>query len=254
MTAASPGPGEVVVGGVFEAVVRVDADLTDTRFEDCTITDGAFESTNLRGARLSNCRLVRCRFPHADLRETIFEDCVFADPKTQQGASFAFGRLDEARFARCDLTHARFEGADLYAARFEDCNLLGAGFRRATFQRAFGRSVVRSAVDFLGCNLDLADLAGCDLSRSRFREADLSGADLEGGDSMRNRPVPSGDRRCPPGRSGPAPRRGERLGSAAARRLPERQDHRRPAVPPVGRHGRGRPTRLCTLGPPIEKV
>src|SRR5450432_1680594 len=111
MTTAKPAPGEHIAGGVFDAVVWDDADLSDIWFEDCAITDGAFASTIMRGARLVNCRLARCRFPHADLRETTFEDCVFADPKTQQGASFAFGRLDQSRFARCDLTHARFEGA-----------------------------------------------------------------------------------------------------------------------------------------------
>ncbi|MBS0411955.1 MAG: pentapeptide repeat-containing protein, partial [Proteobacteria bacterium] len=98
---------------------------------------------------------------------------------------FAFARLDEARFTRCDLTHARFEGADLYAVVMDACNLMGAAFPRASFTRAFGRSVVRAAATLTDCNFELADLSAvrlpaCDLSRSRFREADLSRADLEG--------------------------------------------------------------------------
>ncbi len=62
---------------------------------------------------------------------------------------------------------------------------MGARFARASFHRAFARSVVRTSVFFLDCNLELADLAGarlagCDLSASRLRETDLTGADLEG--------------------------------------------------------------------------
>ena len=129
-------------------------------------------------------------FPAADLREATFKTCGFADAEGQQGANFAFTRLDEAAFENCNLAHARFEGADLYAVRFTDCRLLGTRFARARFHRAFGRKVVRTAATFNDCNLDLADfsnvvLAGCDLSNSRFQEADLFGADLEGANLTR---------------------------------------------------------------------
>jgi len=69
MTTADSAKGTHLAGRVFEAVVWDDADLTDTWFEDCTITDGAFASATLRSARLVNCRLLRCRFSHADLRK-----------------------------------------------------------------------------------------------------------------------------------------------------------------------------------------
>ena len=150
-----PGPGERVEGRAFEAVAWDEADLTQTAFDRCAFSDSAFGNANLSGARFSRCRLLRAAFAHADLREAVFADCVFADPETQQGGDFAFCRLDEARFPQ------------------------------ARFHRAFGRKVVRAAVDFLKCNLELADLAdanlaACDLSGSRLREADIGGADLEG--------------------------------------------------------------------------
>ena len=178
MPAQAPSPGEI-----FEAPDWRGADLSDRVFHACTITDGDFANATVSAARFARCRLIRCAFTHADLREAVFEDCVFADPSTQSGANFAFARLDEARFARCDLTHARFEGSDLYATAFETCNLLGARFQRARFHRAFGRKIVRAAVAFIDCNLELADLSGaylaeCDFSRSRLRETDLSGCDL----------------------------------------------------------------------------
>jgi len=150
-----------------------------------TFADEDWSSLDLADARFDDCRLLRCKFAHADLREATFKNCGFADADGQKGANFAFARLDEASFENCNLAHARFEGADLYAARFKDCRLLGARFTRARFFRAFGRSVVRASVTFNDCNLDLADVAGlnlaaCDLSDSRFQAADLSGADLEG--------------------------------------------------------------------------
>ncbi len=159
----TPKAGDVVVGAAFE--------------------DEDWGGLDLAGARFETCRIVRCGFAHADLRETTFRDCGLADPG--QGANFAFARMDEATFENCDLTHARFDGADLYAARFTECRLLGATFSRARFHRAFGRSVVRSAVSFVDCNLELADLSGaglaaCELRDCRLRETDLSNADLTG--------------------------------------------------------------------------
>ena len=180
MTAPAPPHGVTLAAPDWRG-----ADLADHVFDACTIGDGDFTDAYLSGARFTRCRLTRGAFTHADAREVVFEDCVLADRSTQNGANFAFTRLDEARFRRCDLTHARFESADLYAAVFEDCNLLGARFSRARFHRAFGRNIVRSAVGFIACNLELADLSGaslgeCDFSRSRLRETDISGCNLEG--------------------------------------------------------------------------
>jgi fluoroquinolone resistance protein len=152
------------------------------------VIEGAtFAATVLRGARLERCRLVRCRFTHADLRETTFTDCRFSEPGSRDGARFAFSRLEEARFARCDLSQARFEGCELYDLRLETCQVLAAAFPRCTFARTFGRKVEKVAGEMIDCNLELADLSGLrlpggSLARSRLREADLSGADLEGAD------------------------------------------------------------------------
>jgi fluoroquinolone resistance protein len=157
---------------------------------DQAFADEDWSEHDLVGAHFENCRFLCCGFGRADLREAVFKNCGFADAEGQQGANFAFARLDEATFDNCNLAHARFEGADLYAVRFADCRLLGARFGRARFHRAFGRKVVRTVAAFTDCNLDLADLSGvglqgCDLSNSRFQEADLSGADLEGANLTR---------------------------------------------------------------------
>ena len=103
-------------GGRIEGQALSDADwaeaeLPDTVFVGCTIEGAGFAATVLEGARFERCRLIRCRFSHADLRETVFEDCQFADPAAQAGRGFAFSRLERRALARCDLTHARFEGS-----------------------------------------------------------------------------------------------------------------------------------------------
>ncbi|MBS0408745.1 MAG: pentapeptide repeat-containing protein, partial [Proteobacteria bacterium] len=56
-----------------------DADVSDGVFVGCQVTAAAFANTVLQGAHFQRCRLVRCRFPHADLREAVFEDCVFSE-------------------------------------------------------------------------------------------------------------------------------------------------------------------------------
>lgn len=164
-----------------------DADLTDAVFEDCTFADVQFQGVCLQGVRFKGCRIVRCRFAHADLREAVFEDCVCADDQGHVGPQFAFSRLEEARFARCDLSFARIERSALYGIEMETCNLRGAMFLKADFGRTFGRNVVRWSAVLKGCNLELADLTevrlpDCDLNSSSFREALLIDADLEGAD------------------------------------------------------------------------
>jgi len=149
------------------------------------LTEVQISGAVLDGARFKGCRLIRCRFARADLREAQFEDCVLSEG--QRGCEFAFGRLEEAKFVRCDLSFAKFDRVGFYGAVFETCNLRGAAFLKADFARAFGRSIVRWAGGFPGSRLELADLAELrlpagDFTGCSFREADLRDADLEGAD------------------------------------------------------------------------
>lgn len=145
---------------------------------------------SLRGALLTGCRLIRCRFAHADLREASFEGCSFADDEGHKGVEIAFSQLDEATFKGCDLSFARLDRTSAYGLACEDCNWRGASFVRVDFHRALGRSIVRCEGAFRGCNLELADLAelslpGGDLSGSSLREAVLARADLAGANLSR---------------------------------------------------------------------
>ena len=65
---------------------------------DQAFTDEDWTERDLAGERFENCRFLRCTFSRADLREAIFKTCGFADAEGQQGANFAFARLDEATF------------------------------------------------------------------------------------------------------------------------------------------------------------
>jgi fluoroquinolone resistance protein len=165
----------------------IDADLTDAVFEGCTLRDGHVQGAVLQGARFVGCRLIRCRFTHADLREVVFQECSFADDDGHVGAVFAFCRLEEARLRKCDMSFARFERSSLWGVEMEACNLRGSAFPRADFSRSFGRNVVQWAGAIKGCNLELADLTQLrlpkgDLNRCNLREAVLVDADLEGAD------------------------------------------------------------------------
>lgn len=182
-----PTAGAIIQGKTISGFDWADADLTEAVLVDCLIEDAQFGSVVLEGARFSRCRIVRGRFARADLRESQFEDCVLTDPATHAGVTFAFSRLDQARFLRCDMSFAQFDRSELYGATLEDCNLRGARFHRVDFTKSLGRGRIRASAAFRRCNFHLADLAeirlpGCDLSASQFREADLSGADLEDAD------------------------------------------------------------------------
>lgn len=164
-----------------------EADLTDAVFEDCAFTDSLAQGVCLRGARFTACRFVRGRFGHADLREAAFETCSFADDAGHTGVRFAFSRLDQAEFRRCDLSFARLERSDLYGIQMEDCNLRGAVFQKLDFSRTIGRADPMHAAVFRRCNLELADLEGldapgCELTGSSLREAVLADANLERAD------------------------------------------------------------------------
>lgn len=164
-----------------------DADLAGAALTDCVMRDVQFTGTCLQDARLTRCRLIRCRFANADLRDAIFENCSFIDDIAHAGAQFAFSRLEQTRFNRCDLSFAKFDRSALFGVEMDACNMRGAAFDKADFSRTFGRTLVKTMATMRGCNLEFADLNGarmpdCDLSGSNFREAVLFDANLEGAD------------------------------------------------------------------------
>jgi len=164
-----------------------DADLAGAVLTDCVMRDVQFTGTCLQDARLTRCRLIRCRFANADLRDAIFDNCSFIDDEGHVGAQFAFSRIEQTRFNRCDLSFAKFDRSTLFGVEIEACNLRGAVFDKADFSRTFGRTLVKTAATMRSCNFEFADLNGvrmpdCDLSGSSFREAVLFDANLEGAD------------------------------------------------------------------------
>ena len=180
-------PGTILNGTDLSDVDFSELDLSGATFDACTIVDANVSGTCFEGARFSKCSMIRSRFANVDFRDAIFEDCSFADDQGHIGAQFAFSRVEEARFYRCDLSFAKFERSELYGVEIETCNLRGAVFKKVDFARAFGSKVVKWAGAIKGCNLELADLAelrmpDCDLNNSRFREAVLFDADFEGAD------------------------------------------------------------------------
>lgn len=164
-----------------------DADIAGAVLTGCVMRDVQFTGTCLQDARLTGCRLIRSRFANVDMRDAVFENCSFIDDEGHVGAQFAFSRLEQTRFDRCDLSFAKYDRSALFAIELDACNMRGAAFHKADFGRSFGRTLVKTAATMRGCNLEFADLNGvrmpdCDLSGSNFREAVLFDADLEGAD------------------------------------------------------------------------
>lgn len=164
-----------------------DADLAGAKLTACVMRDVQFSGTCLQDARFDGCRFVRCRFANVDLRDAVFENCSFGDDSGHIGTQFAFSRIEQARFDRCDLSFAKFDRSSLFGIEFTACNLRGAVFHKADFFCAFSRKLVKSALKMRSCNLEFADLndarmPGGDLTGSNFREAILFDADLEDAD------------------------------------------------------------------------
>jgi fluoroquinolone resistance protein len=181
---------ELKAGGSYQGldlsnVDFAERDLSDASFDGCTLADAQLSAVIAQSARFIDCRLVRCRFAHADLRETVFTRCNFADPDSHSGVQIAFSQMDQARFEACDLSFADIDRTSAWAVVFAQSNLRGARFHRADFARLLGAKKVHTSASFLGCNLELCDLSeaqlsNCELTGSSLREADLTGADLTG--------------------------------------------------------------------------
>ena len=180
-------PGCIIEDADLSGVDFAEIDHAGATLTQCILRDVQFTGTCLQDARLTQVRLIRCRFANVDMRDAIFEDCSFIDDAGHTGAQFAFSRLDQARFRRCELSFAKIDRSTLFGVEFDACNMRGAEFHKADFSRTFGRKLVKTAATLRGCNLEFADLNGvrmpdCELSNSNFREAVLFDSDLEGAD------------------------------------------------------------------------
>lgn len=180
-------PGCVIENADLSGLDFAEIDMAGATLSKCVLRDVQLTGSCLQDARFAEVRLIRCRFANVDMRDAIFEDCSFIDDAGHTGTQFAFSRLDQARFRRCDLSFAKIDRSTLFGVEFDACNMRGAEFHKADFSRTFGRKLVKTAARMRGCNLEFADLNGvrmpdCDLSNSSFREAVLFDSDLEGAD------------------------------------------------------------------------
>lgn len=180
-------PGCTIANADLSGLDFAEIDLAGATLTKCVLRDVQFTGSCLQDVRFAGVHLIRCRFANVDMRDALFEDCSFIDDAGHIGAQFAFSRLDQSRFRRCDLSFAKIDRSTLFGIEFEGCNMRGAEFHKADFSRTFGRKLVKTAAALRGCNLEFADLNGirmpdCDLSNSCFREAVLFDSDLEGAD------------------------------------------------------------------------
>ena len=188
--AASPSRADVeawVGGGVpvvllgcnFDEMDLSTLDMSDWRFEGCSL-----KRTKLIGAGLESAAFEKCRGAFAN---------------------FAAARLTDASFRACDFNNASFTEASLSQVSFVGCKLVGIDLIRAKSTGTLFRETTLSAARLPGfsfrqarlegVDLSLAELSKCDfrevvfensslreahLVDARFEEADLRGADLGG--------------------------------------------------------------------------
>jgi uncharacterized protein YjbI with pentapeptide repeats len=119
--------------------------------------------TDLRGANLSQARLVRADLSATDLSgaKATEVNLIRADLR---GADISWAELNGAQLTGADLSGARLYGAKLGGAFLTDARLAQANLTQA---------------ELGGADLRRADLSDADLSGAELGEADLSGANLQ---------------------------------------------------------------------------
>jgi len=125
-------------------------------------------AADLRGADLSNYRLMFVDFSHANLEGATLND-----------TNFAFSDLSGANLREARMVRSMLGRAVANAANFERANLSSAVLRRASLQRTNLRGANLIEANLGGAYLNGADLTASCLVGASVVEADLSGATLD---------------------------------------------------------------------------
>jgi uncharacterized protein YjbI with pentapeptide repeats len=147
--------------------------------------------TDLRGANLSQARLIRADLSAADLSAVRATEVnlIRAD-------------LRAADLSWADLNGAQLTGADLSGARLYAAKLGGAFLTDARLAQA---NLTQAKLD--GADLRRADLSGADLNGAELGEADVSGANLQAARNLTQQQIEkakgSADTKLPEGRRMP---------------------------------------------------
>jgi len=145
-----------------------EANLSRSRWLECTIEQGTLSSAKLEGAFFSHCRLPKLAFDHVRAENIHFVETQLANADMRGFAARC------AFFRDCNLEHADLTGAYLYRAMLTGdppraMSLRGAKLNRAVLTQSY------IAADLEGANLRGAIAAYARLNQCSMQNADLSG-------------------------------------------------------------------------------
>ena len=154
------------------------ADLTNANLHGVKLVGADLTGANLTGADLTFTWIMRARFDHANLHAAVLQTVVTAEGmnnKPETAASFVGADLSETSAT------VHFSGDDMRGVNLRNS-------RQSVVLANQSMGMLRS--EYIGANLDGADLTGAQLGRitfafaklndAVFRDADLTGADFTG--------------------------------------------------------------------------
>jgi uncharacterized protein YjbI with pentapeptide repeats len=115
------------------------ADVTDTVFDNCDLSNTRFEEGILHRVHFKDCKLLGLDLSQANLKNVTFENCIlnissFIDAKLKQ-VLFEKSTLQTANFYDCHLEKATFDRCDLNDIDFTVTNLNGIDISSSFFER-----------------------------------------------------------------------------------------------------------------------
>jgi uncharacterized protein YjbI with pentapeptide repeats len=153
--------------------VFVSADLTNTIFEEATLSGAEFQksaqlfSTDFRGAKLEGARFeamaAMVNFSSADLSQAVF----------RKSNLFACN-CESATFVEADLSEVSVE-----MGKFRAANLRGAKFIKARVSDTDLSDAILEEADLTGANLERVTLAGANLRNAVLKDAIVSEDELK---------------------------------------------------------------------------
>jgi uncharacterized protein YjbI with pentapeptide repeats len=115
------------------------ADVTDTVFDNCDLSNTRFEEGIIHRVHFKDCKLLGLDLSQANLKNVTFENCIlnissFIDAKLKQ-VLFEKSTLHTANFYDCRLEKATFDQCDLNDIDFTVTSLNGIDISTSFFER-----------------------------------------------------------------------------------------------------------------------
>lgn len=111
------------IDGWFHEVRFIGTDLSETSWQDVTVTGGLLAGPQMPAARLSRVVFRGCKIDSVNLREADLADVAF------DGCLLRDADLSRARLERVSFPGSRLSGVDFSGAKLREVDLRGAGLQ-----------------------------------------------------------------------------------------------------------------------------